>query len=102
MFYSVCLFRISKVYNDAAEKTQRPGRMYGLEGDIRLKVDLCLNLTQSAQLISFVDRSYSSGTRGWQKGEAYNMLLQQCRDCRPFFPKTYREHCRRLRRIIFR
>ena len=30
--------RIAKVYNDAAEKTNRPGRIYGIEGDVRKKV----------------------------------------------------------------
>ncbi len=29
---------IAKHYNDAAEKTKRPGRIHGIEGDIRRKV----------------------------------------------------------------
>ncbi|OBZ74873.1 Tropinone reductase 1 [Grifola frondosa] len=33
----VDLDRIANVYNEAAEQTKRPGRMYGIEGDIRLK-----------------------------------------------------------------
>ncbi|KAI0918340.1 hypothetical protein AcW1_009752 [Taiwanofungus camphoratus] len=31
------LDKITKVYNDVAERTRRPGRMYGIEGDISLK-----------------------------------------------------------------
>ena len=30
--------RITKVYNEAAERTGKHGRMYGLAGDIRRKV----------------------------------------------------------------
>ncbi len=32
------VLRISKTYNEAAEKTGKLGRMYGIEGDIRKKV----------------------------------------------------------------
>ncbi|RPD54969.1 NAD-P-binding protein [Lentinus tigrinus ALCF2SS1-6] len=31
------LDKIAKVYNDAAEKAKRPGRIYGIEGDVRKK-----------------------------------------------------------------
>ncbi|EIW54837.1 NAD-P-binding protein [Trametes versicolor FP-101664 SS1] len=31
------LDRVANVYNDAAEKASKPGKMYGIEGDIRLK-----------------------------------------------------------------
>ncbi|KAI8972874.1 NAD-P-binding protein [Trametes punicea] len=31
------LDKVAKVYSDAAEKANKPGRMYGLEGDVRLK-----------------------------------------------------------------
>ncbi|KAI0353961.1 NAD-P-binding protein [Trametes cingulata] len=31
------LDRIAKVYNDAAEKNKKPGRFYGIQGDVRLK-----------------------------------------------------------------
>ncbi|KAI9062135.1 NAD-P-binding protein [Trametes sanguinea] len=39
------LDKISNVYNEAAEKSKKPGRMYGIEGDIRLKSE-ALRLAQ--------------------------------------------------------
>lgn len=33
--------RVAKKYSDACEKTGKPGRMYGIEGDIRKKVSHC-------------------------------------------------------------
>ncbi|CCM04769.1 uncharacterized protein FIBRA_06960 [Fibroporia radiculosa] len=33
------LDRIANVYNDVAEKANKPGRMYGIEGDIRYKTE---------------------------------------------------------------
>ena len=33
-------FRTAKLYNDAAEKTGKPGRMYGIQGDISKKVSI--------------------------------------------------------------
>ena len=35
---SMTWLRIAKVYNDAAEKSGKVGRIHGIEGDIRTKV----------------------------------------------------------------
>lgn len=32
------LCRVANIYNEAAAKANKPGRIYGLEGDVRLKV----------------------------------------------------------------
>ena len=40
--FTVRVSRIAKVYNDAAEKGNKPGRIHGIEGDVRKKV--CLGI----------------------------------------------------------
>lgn len=42
------LDKICKVYNDECERAAKSGRMYGIEGDVRKKVDESLTLEQGS------------------------------------------------------
>ena len=75
------LHRVAQIYNNAAEKTGKPGRMYGIEGDVRYKVrasHATLRRSDDSHLQSTV-RSASAGRGDWQADRTCDCALQQCR-----------------------
>lgn len=71
--------RVTQIYNEAAQGVMGSGKMYGLEGDIRLKARIRVELLLGCARLSCVvlDRSATTSRGDWQERALCDGSFQQ-------------------------